>query len=121
MKEQYENAVQETTNEVSNKVNDVSVDAEKIRNIKDIFEKGIDGEVVKNCEQLVAVDPEKLKSLKDMFEKANDGVNEEKHDRTEELNVPGGKIHSFNQLLRAEFQSIIYLMIINKAIIYWIQ
>jgi len=89
LKEQYENAVQETTNEVSNKVNDVSVDAEKIRNIKDIFEKGIDGEVVKNCEQLVAVDPEKLKSLKDMFEKANDGVNEEKHDRTEELNVPG--------------------------------
>lgn len=89
LKEQYENAVQETTNEVSNKVNDVSVDAEKIRNIKDIFEKGIDGEVVKNSEQLVAVDPEKLKSLKDMFEKANDGVNEEKHDRTEELNVPG--------------------------------
>merc|ERR1712136_239144 len=51
--------------------------------------KGIDGEVVKTSEQPVVVDPEKLKSLKDIFEKANDGVNDEKHGRTEELNVPG--------------------------------
>jgi len=91
LKEQYENAVQETNNEGLIKISDVNVDAEKIRNIKDIFEKGMDSETTKTNEQHITVDSEKLKSLKDMFEKTNDenGVNGEKHDRTEELNVPG--------------------------------
>jgi len=92
LKEQYEHAVQGVNSDEGKEahVSDVNVDPEKIRNIKDIFEKGEDSSqsAAKQPAEHV-VDPEKLKSLKDMFENVTDLVGDKHTERLEELNVPG--------------------------------
>lgn len=90
LKEQYEQAVLEGREGKESHVDDLKVDPEKIKHIKDIFEKGgNDEEMTMTRESEHVVDPEKLKLLKNMFENGEQ-LSGEKQERQEEIDIPGG-------------------------------
>ena len=99
MKEQYEQAVLEgQEGKDSHNIDDLNVDPEKMKHIKNIFEKGavedLTSSTNKSSEHVV--DPEKLKQLKNMFEQGDVGTGE-KQERHEEL-ILGGMRHRALQI-----------------------
>lgn len=90
MKEQYEQATQEGREAKESHANDASVvDPEKIKHIKDIFEKGGSEERVANKVSEHLVDPEKLKQLKGLFESGGENTSGEKPERQDEVILGG--------------------------------
>lgn len=86
LKEQYEQATQEGREAKESHANDASVvDPEKIKHIKDIFEKGGSEERVANKVSEHLVDPEKLKQLKGLFESGGENTSGEKPERQDEV------------------------------------
>jgi len=99
LKEQYEQAVLEgQEGKDSHNIDDLNVDPEKMKHIKNIFEKGavedLTSSTNKSSEHVV--DPEKLKQLKNMFEQGDVGTGE-KQERHEEL-ILGGMRHRALQI-----------------------
>ena len=90
LKEQYEQAVQEGREGKESHIDDLKVDPEKIKHIKDVFEKGLNDEVIMARESEHLVDPEKLKQLKNIFENGDQLSAGEKQERQEEIDIPGG-------------------------------
>lgn len=94
MKEQYEQATQEGREAKESHADDANVvDPEKIKHIKDIFEKG--GSEERTAANKVSehlVDPEKLKQLKGLFESGGENSFGEKPERQDEV-ILGGILH----------------------------
>lgn len=91
LKEQYEQAAQGSQNGKDGQHLDASVvDPEKIKHIKDIFEKGGSEERTSQSKSPdLVVDPEKLRSLKGLFESGGENSSNARAERQEEI-IPAG-------------------------------